>query len=51
MPTDFNFPNRLRVTQRPGSPFPLVELVRDIPTPLQPADNTIADLGKEMADA
>lgn len=60
--TPFRFPNRLQVTARPGSPFPLVELVRDIPTPLQYATSLDGlfgaihgvpqdEIGKEVADA
>lgn len=46
------FPNRLVVTARPGSPFPVVELVRDLPVPLQPCDDTHAtEISKELADA
>lgn len=49
--TPFRFPNRLRVEARPGSPFPLVELVRDIPTPLQPTAFDLKDYSQEVADA
>lgn len=45
------FPNRLVVTLRPGSPFPVVELIRDLPMPLQPTAFDLKDYSQEVADA